>query len=109
MKCRPITVAVLLIVTVFILPLFARGSQSPMDEKPAYTNNFIKIKLSSDAARRSQLPTALYAESSAFGINELDQLLSVRGGTSIIRAHRKVKDQAWADKTGWDNWFLIRL
>jgi len=36
-------------------------------------------------------------------------LLSVKGGTTIIRAHRKVKDQAWADKTGWDNWFLIRL
>ncbi|MFA7213847.1 MAG: hypothetical protein WC111_08155, partial [Candidatus Cloacimonadaceae bacterium] len=58
---------------------------------------------------RSNLPVALYAKTSTFGINELDQLLSVKGGTTIIRAHRKVKDQAWADKTGWDNWFLIRL
>ncbi|MCB5254461.1 MAG: S8 family serine peptidase, partial [Candidatus Cloacimonetes bacterium] len=33
----------------------------------------------------------------------------MKGGTTIIRAHRKVKDQAWADETGWDNWFLIRL
>jgi len=101
-----------LLVIAFVLiigNLFADAQIKQTGEKPAYASNLIKIKLSSEALSRSSLPTALYAEAKSFGINELDQLLSVRGGSSIIRAHRKLKDQAWADKTGWDNWFLIQL
>lgn len=103
-----------LIVFVTVLLLFstalvAYSSQSTKGTKEKFASNLIKIKLKPQVAMRCNLPVGLYAESSTFGINELDQLLRVKGGTSVIRAHRKVKDQAWADKTGWDNWFLIRL
>ncbi len=100
----PFVVAMLMVAN-----LCADALQSISNERVAYAAELIKIQLSPEAISRSQLPTGLYAEASSFGINELDQLLSTKGGTSIIRAHRKVKDQAWADKTGWDNWFLVRL
>lgn len=97
------------LLSLFSTALFAKAPQTSGSAKAKYAKNLIKVKLSPQAITRSNLPTALYAETNTFGINELDQLLSVKGGTTIIRAHRKLKDQAWADKTGWDNWFLIRL
>jgi hypothetical protein len=92
-----------------ISALFANASLADYGNKARFSSNLIKVKLSPQAASRSSVPAGLYAETSNFGINELDQLMSVKGGTTVIRAHRKVKNQAWADKTGWDNWFLIRL
>lgn len=106
-KALPIIFVLLFLVS--SLALLASAPQSAAQPKAKYANNLIKVKLSPQAITRSNLPTALYAETTSFGINELDQLLSVKGGTSVIRAHRKLKDQAWADKMGWDNWFLIRL
>lgn len=108
-KQHKILSIVFVLLFIFTAALIARAPQTAGQAKAKYANDLIKVKLSPQAISRSNLPTALYAEASTFGINELDQLLSVKGGTTIIRAHRKVKDQAWADKTGWDNWFLIRL
>jgi subtilisin family serine protease len=51
----------------------------------------------------------LYAQTHSFNLNELDQLLSRNGGTSVIRAHRQVKDKKWQAETGFDRWFLIKL
>lgn len=77
--------------------------------RPLYAPNLIKVKLSADAIGRAALPQGLYAETSSFGINELDQILSRTGGRAVIRAHRRVRDAAWEARTGFNRWFLIRL
>jgi len=87
------------------------GSKSsfPSSTRPRFATDRIKIKLSKDAIRLANLPTGLYAEATAFNINELDQLLRVNGGEKIIRAHRQVKDTSWEKSTGFHRWFLITL
>ena len=103
---------ILLLISVLALTaslLTAAALNQNMGERPRYAASLIKIKLSSEAASRANLPLGLYAETAGFGINELDQLMSVNGGQKVIRAHRQVKDTAWAEKTGWDRWFLVEL
>lgn len=77
--------------------------------RPAYASDRIKIKLSSSALSRANLPSGLYAASDAFGITELDQLFGRNGGTQVIRAHRQVSDRAWEQNTGFDRWFIVML
>jgi subtilisin family serine protease len=89
--------------------VWADAPKDASREKPLYANDRIKIKLSSDAVSRAQLPQGLYAESKNFGINELDQLLSLNGGEKVVRAHRRVNDTAWEAQTGFDRWFLVML
>lgn len=84
-------------------------AQPPSSTRPRFATDRIKIKLSEDALLLANLPTGLYAEASAFNINELDQLFRVNGGDKIIRAHRKVNDTAWERSTGFHRWFLITL
>ncbi|MDD3534739.1 MAG: S8 family serine peptidase [Candidatus Cloacimonetes bacterium] len=74
-----------------------------------YSPNHILVKLSSDALSRSSLPQALGELKSSFGVNELDQILQNRGGTSISPAHRQVKDTAWAQSVGWNRWYIVHL
>lgn len=78
-------------------------------DKPLFASDLIKIKLSPDAIQRTSLPQGLYAETTSFGINELDQLFSRHNGSRIIRAHRRVDDAVWEARTGFDRWFIIRL
>ena len=78
-------------------------------EQPEYAADLIKVKLTSQAAIRAELPEGLYAEAESFGIPELDQLMESIGGVKIIRAHRRVKDEEWEQRTGFDRWFLIKL
>lgn len=74
-----------------------------------YAPDLVKIKLSSAAYERAGLPEGLYAEAADFGIEELDRLLLQTGGQKVIRAHRRVKDTAWEERTGFDRWFLVKL
>jgi subtilisin family serine protease len=101
-------IAVLVLLT-FAIALAAASLPNGNTVRPAYAPDLIKVKLSPDAMSRAALPQGLYAESASFGINELDQLMSVNGGTKVIRAHRRVKDRAWEARTGWDRWFLVKL
>ena len=74
-----------------------------------YAPDLVKIKLTPAAYERAGLPEGLYAEAADFGIEELDRLLLQTGGQKIIRAHRRVKDTAWEERTGFDRWFLVKL
>lgn len=79
------------------------------EKRPVYAADLLKIKLSPEATQRSDLPLELAEESSSFGFAELDRLLSENDATAVIRAHRRLKDQAWESAQGFDRWFLIRL
>ncbi len=103
-KCT--LVLIILAISTFLLADARFGVST---NRPAFAPDLIKVKLTAAAESRSNLPSGLYAESPDFGINELDQLMSVNGGQKVIRAHRQVKDTDWAEKTGWDRWFLIKL
>ena len=89
--------------------MWANAVSREFKDRPLYSADLIKVKLSPDAVSRSKLPLGLYAEANRFNINELDQLMSVNGGQKIIRAHRRLKDTAWEEKTGFDRWYLIKL
>lgn len=104
---RQIVLTLLLLSMVAII--FASAVENQTMNRPAYAKNLIKIKLKPEAILRSALPQGLYAETANFGINELDQLMSVNGGSAVIRAHIRPKDLEWEAQTGFDRWFLIRL
>ncbi|HOH79438.1 MAG TPA: S8 family serine peptidase [Candidatus Cloacimonadota bacterium] len=105
---KPRALAILMFF-VMVLTLSAAALPKVPTNRPAYASDLIKVKLSPDAVQRAALPQGLYAESNSFGVNELDQLMSVNGGTKVIRAHRRLKDTAWEARTGFDRWFLIKL
>ncbi len=77
--------------------------------RPKYAADLVKIQLTGEAYRLANLPQGLYAEASSFRINELDQLMARVGGKAIIRAHIRMKDTAFEQRTGFDRWFLIKL
>ncbi len=77
--------------------------------RPAYAHDLVKVKLSSAAAQRCNLPRELAEESSRFGLPELDLIMAETGGTAVIRAHRRLKNQVWEAAQGFDRWFLVRL
>ncbi|HRR00370.1 MAG TPA: S8 family serine peptidase [Candidatus Cloacimonas sp.] len=99
----------ILICLILISQFFAMAKQNEDRERPLYANNLVKIKLSSEAVFRAQLPLSAYAECEKTNLNELDQLFEVNGVQSIIRAHISAKDRNWETKTGFDRWFLLRL
>lgn len=106
MKKASLLAAVILLLSAI---LGANAPLNPDANRPLYAPRLLKVQLTSEAVSRAKLPLGLYAESGSFGLNELDQLLAVNGGVKIIRAHRQVKDAAWAERVGWDRWFLIQL
>ncbi|HNT56220.1 MAG TPA: hypothetical protein PKG95_15990, partial [Anaerolineaceae bacterium] len=77
--------------------------------QPPFAADRIKIQLTAEAEALAELPQGLYATTDRFGLKELDQLVSLNGATKLIRAHRQVKDAAWAQSNGWNRWFLIQL
>ena len=93
----------------FAMVLGAAAINGPQTDRPQYAPNLIKVKLTTEAVSRATLPQGLYAETPNFGMNELDQLMSVNGGQTVIRAHIRMKDTAWEERTGFDRWFLIKL
>jgi len=102
-------IIVLVLLTFALGSLWANANKISTADHPRYAADIVKIQLSKEAINRTTLPQGLYAETNAFGINELDQLFSVNGGTRIIRAHRRLKDVAWEQRTGFDRWFLVKL
>lgn len=108
MLMKRILCSAIILVLIFSLQAIAPLAGSSSD-RPAFLPDLIKIQLNSDVSRGLDLPTALYEEAPAFGHMGLDSLLHKVGGTAIIRAHRRVNDKVWEDKTGFDRWFLIRL
>ena len=78
-------------------------------DRPAFASDRIKIKLSSDAKYRAELPQDLLSEKSSFGIASLDTRMARNGGYKLRRAHRRVDDFAWEQMTGFDRWFIIHL
>jgi len=101
--------SILALLVIASLLLGYAPNETSSANRPLYAPDLVKIKLSSEASSRAQLPLGLYSESSSFNLNELDQVLSRNGGTKIIRAHRQVTDTAWQTQTGFDRWFLIKL
>lgn len=99
----------MVIIVFFVACLVADASLLSSKPHPIYAPNLVKIKLSPAAVQRTSLPTDLTAETTRFNINELDQLMVRNGGTTIMRAHRQVKNTAWQASTGFDRWFLIKL
>jgi subtilisin family serine protease len=89
--------------------MYANAVSSTTKEKPLYANNKLKIQLNQEAYNIARLPQGLYTEASSFNINELDQLMKQIGGVKIIRAHIRMNDLAYEQKTGFDRWFLIKL
>ena len=99
-----------LVMLLLLSSLMAVALQQNKDvNRKHYATDRIKIKLSSEAVSRANLPAELYAEKSYTGINELDQLMSQTGATKIIKAHREVKDTNWEKQTGFDRWFILKL
>lgn len=92
-----------------LLILMIGISLAAQPARARYAPNHILVKLNSDAYGRSSLPRTLGEASRSFGINELDQIMQNRGGTSISPAHRQVQDSAWAQRVGWNRWFIINL
>ncbi|HPT70966.1 MAG TPA: S8 family serine peptidase [Candidatus Cloacimonadota bacterium] len=103
------TLLILTICSLLISCIYADSIIGRDKNRPKYASDRILIKLSSEAAIRSRLPQGLYAEAKTFNIPELDRLMIINGGETIIRAHRKVKDRDWEAKTGFDRWFIIKL
>ncbi len=85
------------------------GKDSNSQNRPAYANDLVKIKLILDAISRTNLPVGLNAETTGFGLPELDRTMKEVGGTAVIRAHRQLNNKAWEAEHGFDRWFLIRL
>jgi subtilisin family serine protease len=106
MRKAIIIFGILLVMSAFLQAVAVRDSGAA---RPLYAPDLIKVKLTAPAISRAALPQGLYAEAQSFGINELDQLMARSGGYKVIRAHRRVKDSAWEEKTGFDRWFLIQL
>ena len=97
------------IITLVLTSLAAATRGLGEKPRPQYSSTRILVKLAPEAVTRSQMPEGLYAESTGFGMFELDSTLSLCGGTRVLRAHRQVKDRAWETATGFDRWFIVEL
>ncbi len=109
MKASSLVVSLLLFTSLCAFLPAVAFVEPGAETNPGYAPDLVKIKLSSAANQRAALPEGLYAEATGFGIEELDRLMLQTGGQKIIRAHRRVKDTAWEQQTGFDRWFLIKL
>ncbi len=76
-------------------------------QRPRYAANILKIQLSTEAIASTNLPTEYYSEAPEFGIEELDELAASYGSHKILRAHIRMKDTAFEQRTGFDRWFLL--
>jgi subtilisin family serine protease len=102
----------LLLLSVFIcmgMVLSAAARMQKDGEQPAFANDRIKIKLTTQAKNLADLPQDLNTEKTSFGIRSLDEKMARNGGNKLKRAHRRVNDTAWEQTTGFDRWFIIML
>ncbi len=89
--------------------IYAIARQNTPKQQPLYCADMVKIKLSSDAVLRSQLPLSAYETREKTNFNELDQLFVSNGIKSIMRAYIDAKDKEWVQENGFDRWFLVHL
>jgi subtilisin family serine protease len=99
--------AILMLLAITLLTANAIPGQNV--NRPRFAPDKVKIQLTKDAYDQTNIPEVMYAEAEAFGIEELDNLLAELSFNKIIRAHRKVKDTAWEQETGFDRWFLVSV
>ncbi|HOY85273.1 MAG TPA: S8 family serine peptidase [Candidatus Syntrophosphaera sp.] len=102
----------LLLLSVFIcmgMVLSAAARMQKDGEQPAFANDRIKVKLTTQAKNLADLPQDLNTEKTSFGIRSLDEKMARNGGNKLKRAHRRVNDTAWEQTTGFDRWFIIML
>jgi subtilisin family serine protease len=101
----------LIIVSLFLVyaasMLFAHALPGEKRDKPSFAPDKIKIQLTEEAYSQTNIPEEMYAEAEVFGIAELDAFLAEFKASKIIRAHRKVKDTAWEQQTGFNRWFIV--
>lgn len=99
----------MLLMLILLVPVLicANAILSTSLQRPRFAANILKIQLSTDAIERTDLPTEYYSEAPEFGIEELDELAASYGSHKILRAHIRMKDRAFEQRTGFDRWFLI--
>ena len=99
----------MLLMLILLVPVLicANAILSTSLQRPRFAANILKIQLSTDAIARTDLPTEYYSEAPEFGIEELDELAASYGSHKILRAHIRMKDRAFEQRTGFDRWFLI--
>jgi len=97
------------ILLAFLLPVLISANAIPgmSTERPRFAAHILKIQLSSEAISQTDLPTEYNSRAESFGIEELDKLAASFGTHKIIRAHIRMKDREFEQKTGFDRWFLI--
>lgn len=98
-----------LFTAIVIVSLTAAALPGRQNDGPLFSPEKVKIQLTPDAYSRVNIPEEMYAPAESFGIAELDEVLRGLNYTKIIRAHRKVKDTAWEQATGFDRWFVISV
>lgn len=100
-----------LMVLTILLPalMLANAILDKSFSRSLYAPNIIKIQLSEKAIQSTDLPQGLYAESSAFGLTELDNIKSRFGSGKVIRAHIRLKDAEYERKHGVARWFLVKF
>jgi hypothetical protein len=88
-----------------------QANSIPGDNSPRllFAPDRVKVQLTAEAIKMTNLPQELYARTSNFSIPELDKILTCLKASGVIRAHRKVTDSAWEQKTGFDRWFLVEI
>jgi hypothetical protein len=78
-------------------------------EKPLFAPDMVKVQLTAEAIRLTDISREMYAEASSFGIPELDILTTSLKATAVMRVHRRLKDTAWEQKYGFDRWFIVKV
>jgi subtilisin family serine protease len=78
-------------------------------DKPLFAPDMVKVQLTAEAIRLTDLPQEMYAEAPSFGIPELDRLTASLHSKSVMRIHRRLNDKAWEQKSGFDRWFIVKV
>ncbi len=100
---------VLFLLTISIGVLTANALPGDNSDKPLFAPDKIKIQLTVEAYKFTDIAEEMYAEAKSFNIRELDDFLAQIKVNKIIRAHRKVKDTVWEKDTGFDRWFVLSV
>jgi len=101
----------LLLLFILTIPLyiFANAVQGNVKARPLFAPDIVKVQLTPEAIRLTNLPQGLYAETAKFGLAEIDRIMAQFGGTKVLRAHIRLKDKAWEQENGVDRWFLVKV
>ena len=99
-----------LLALIIILPalMLANAILDKSVSRPLFAPNIVKIQLTEQALQRTSLPEGLYAESSDFGLAELDKIKSAFGMAKVVRAHIRLNDKEFEQKHGVARWFLVK-